>query len=343
MLVLTITTIHLLRIMQKTVRIGPRAELAISLTIAMTHCQHCRQILKAMLRDFSQERLTLFHCTCISIFRYELNGDNENEVSKNNSGKKLKNREIGTDTGDNTCDCQNNGSLDDVGMDLVEIEAAEADDLDDTQCSLVTVLASDGYTCITSPVISNRSDGSGRSCDSVSKQTTTTIRCSGVDSGLSSEDGSDPRHLSSASSSSHDEMTTTKNGHHSDKSSDVDLELRPASEAVDRLNESAEDMGTYAERNVLHEEATTVEAETITVDRFRQRFGGGSNADNTNSIGGSRSSLANGGQNSFDAQILGSNPGGGTPYGAGSKYKAPPPPPRQRRTSSSSSTIKVRA
>ena len=28
----------------------------------------------------------------------------------------------------------------------------------------------------------------------------------------------------------------------------------------------------YAERNVLQEEATTVQAETITVDRFRQRF-----------------------------------------------------------------------
>ena len=34
-------------------------------------------------------------------------------------------------------------------LDLAQVETEE-------QCSLVTVLASDGYTCITSPVISNR-------------------------------------------------------------------------------------------------------------------------------------------------------------------------------------------
>lgn len=73
----------------------------------------------------------------------------------------------------------------------------------------------------------------------------------------------------------------------------------------------------YAERNVLHEEATTVEAETITVDRFRQRFC------NTN--------LSERSQSSFGIENNEDHP----------KYKAPPPPPRQRRTSSSSTIIKV--
>ena len=73
----------------------------------------------------------------------------------------------------------------------------------------------------------------------------------------------------------------------------------------------------YAERNVLHEEATTVEAETITVDRFRQRF-----CNNTAEKNQTFSEKAN----------LEQQP----------KYKAPPPPPRQRRTSSSSTILKVR-
>ena len=73
----------------------------------------------------------------------------------------------------------------------------------------------------------------------------------------------------------------------------------------------------YAERNVLQEEATTVEAETITVDKFRQRFC------HTNTIEKSPSIPEN--------THLESHP----------KYKAPPPPPRQRRSSSSSNTFKV--
>ena len=72
----------------------------------------------------------------------------------------------------------------------------------------------------------------------------------------------------------------------------------------------------YAERNVLHEEATTVEAETITVDHFRQRF-----CNNTAEKNKNFSEKAN----------LEQQP----------KYKAPPPPPRQRRTSSSSTILKV--
>ncbi len=79
----------------------------------------------------------------------------------------------------------------------------------------------------------------------------------------------------------------------------------------------------YAERNVLQEEATTVEAETITVDRFRQRFIG--TVDRTTYSPGSHMlEVANGDSKSEHP-----------------KYKAPPPPPRQRRTSSSSTTIKV--
>ena len=75
----------------------------------------------------------------------------------------------------------------------------------------------------------------------------------------------------------------------------------------------------YAERNVLQEEATTVEAETITVDKFRQRF-----CTHNNTMEKSSSSQINENHES-------SHP----------KYKAPPPPPRQRRTSSSSNTFKV--
>ena len=68
----------------------------------------------------------------------------------------------------------------------------------------------------------------------------------------------------------------------------------------------------YAERNVLQEEATTVEAETITVDKFRQRFC-------HNTIEKGQKSV----ENAND-----SHP----------KYKAPPPPPRQRQNTS---TFKV--
>ena len=47
----------------------------------------------------------------------------------------------------------------------------------------------------------------------------------------------------------------------------------------DDLEEDEIDV-VYAERNVLQEEATTVQAETITVDRFRQRFIGNHNISN---------------------------------------------------------------
>ncbi len=251
--------------------------------------------------------------------RYELNGENHED---NRGGKTISKRSEQK----SVCSCQDHEE-EDVDLDLAEVEAAEAEE-DDAQCSLVTVLASDGYTCITSPVISNRSD------DSNGKQTTTTIRCSGVDSGLSSEDGSDARHLSSSSSSSHDEI---KNGGSSAAGSDPEDNLT-LNKKQDILNESTDDMGTYAERNVLHEEATTVQAETITVDRFRQRFCPGS-PPVTGSAScldtGSRGSLVSG-STSFDSHMTANNNLGGV-----SRYKAPPPPPRQRRTSSSSSNIKV--
>ena len=95
----------------------------------------------------------------------------------------------------------------------------------------------------------------------------------------------------------------------------------------------------YAERNVLQEEATTVQAETITVDRFRQRFigtvdrvsGGKNFAEKSNVVLGLEKSGANSTANCNDLINSEQHP----------KYKAPPPPPRQRRTSSSSTTIKV--
>ena len=78
-------------------------------------------------------------------------------------------------------------------LDLAQVETEE--------CSLVTVLASDGYTCITSPVISNRSitihevseasdkDGGSGGVSPVGKKVVQ--HCNGgTDSGLSSEEGS---------------------------------------------------------------------------------------------------------------------------------------------------------
>jgi hypothetical protein len=82
---------------------------------------------------------------------------------------------------------------------------------------------------------------------------------------------------------------------------------------------------TYAERNVLQEEATTVEAETITVDRFRQRFGGHADQNNHHELRSQK--MAESTKMVEDLMVP--------------KYKAPPPPPRQRRTSSSSTIIKV--
>jgi hypothetical protein len=107
-------------------------------------------------------------------------------------------------------------------LDLAQVEAEDETDLDDNQCSLVTILASDGYTCITSPVISNRSipihDQDNNKNGSEGGRQTHIIRC--VDSGLSSEEGSsDARHLSSSSSSSNDEIKTHQDSSSSDKSS----------------------------------------------------------------------------------------------------------------------------
>ena len=87
----------------------------------------------------------------------------------------------------------------------------------------------------------------------------------------------------------------------------------------------------YAERNVLHEEATTVEAETITVDRFRQRFC------NTTEKGQKFSENAN----NISVSVSNNNLNSDQQQQQQPKYKAPPPPPRQRRTSSSSTIIKV--
>ena len=117
-------------------------------------------------------------------------------------------------------------------LDLAQVETEE--------CSLVTVLASDGYTCITSPVMSNRSipihEGSEKDSPPNSRQI---IRCSGgTDSGLSSEEGSDAvrPHLSSSSSSSNDEMKNV-DCNSSDKSSYSEKQEKESAKetASDRL------------------------------------------------------------------------------------------------------------
>ena len=80
------------------------------------------------------------------------------------------------------------------------------------ECSLVTVLASDGYTCITSPVISNRSITiESPANDNDSTGHTQVVHCVATDSGMSSEE--DRHHLSSASSSSNDEIKSDKSSY----------------------------------------------------------------------------------------------------------------------------------
>ena len=110
----------------------------------------------------------------------------------------------------------------DRNLELAQVETEE--------CSLVTVLASDGYTCITSPVMSARSipihESEIAEKEVVTQTSRQIIRCSGTDSGLSSEEGSSDgavrNHLSSSSSSgSNDEMKNVviEDCNSSDKSS----------------------------------------------------------------------------------------------------------------------------
>ena len=152
------------------------------------------------------------------------------------------------------CDCGTSASTNSTrNLDLAQVETEE--------CSLVTVLASDGYTCITSPVISNRSiaihetsEDEKRSSSSPDSNKSTSLstgsstgshkkvlHCNGgTDSGLSSEEDA-RHHLSSSSSSSNDEI---KVNHlecisNSDKSSYSEKQEKLAEEAkenhVDRL------------------------------------------------------------------------------------------------------------
>ena len=96
--------------------------------------------------------------------------------------------------------------------------------------------SSDGYTCITSPVMSTRSIPIHET-EKETSQSRQIIRCSGTDSGLSSEEGSDAvrPHLSSSSSSSNDEMKNDCNS--SDKSSYSEKQEKESAKetAADRL------------------------------------------------------------------------------------------------------------
>jgi len=238
-------------------------------------------------------------------------------------------------------------------LDLAQVETEE--------CSLVTVLASDGYTCITSPVISNRSitihevsehesDSKDSSSENIKKTSShqKVVLCNvGTDSGLSSEEGSSDirHHLSSSSSSSNDEIKhdcCNSSAGCSDKSSYSEKQEKESAKETeadrlqdpDELEEDEIDV-VYAERNVLQEEATTVQAETITVDRFRQRFIG--TVDRNGNKNGSKNFV----EKSNVLEIGIGNRDDLINSVEHPKYKAPPPPPRQRRTSSSSTTIKA--
>lgn len=141
--------------------------------------------------------------------------------------------------------------------------------ISDEAGSMVTVLATDGYTCITSPVTGPeiqtlRSDQG--SANERQRPSQNAIGCSG-DSGLSSDHSvksASPEHHGSlkSSSSESDKSSLSEEGVTHDQLESEDDE--------DHLNEEIDVM--YAERNVLQEEATTIESERISISRFRQRF-----------------------------------------------------------------------
>ncbi|TRY74025.1 hypothetical protein TCAL_01540 [Tigriopus californicus] len=141
--------------------------------------------------------------------------------------------------------------------------------ISDEAGSMVTVLATDGYTCITSPVPGPETQtlrsNQGSSNES-QRPSQNAIGCSG-DSGLSSDHSvksASPEHHGSlkSSSSESDKSSLSEEGVTHDQLESEDDE--------DHLNEEIDVM--YAERNVLQEEATTVESERISISRFRQRF-----------------------------------------------------------------------
>ena len=145
--------------------------------------------------------------------------------------------------------------------------------ISDDAGSLVTVLATDGYTCITSPVAMRQQESPQAEPVSTNrnrKNGNPVLTGYSGDSGLSS-DSSDQSAGSPANNRS-SSMTTQSN--FSDDSSDN----AKSSDSKERLEDDLEAM--YAERNVLQEEALTVETEQISIDRFRQRFvGSTSNSD----------------------------------------------------------------
>ena len=109
-------------------------------------------------------------------------------------------------------------------LDLAQVETEE--------CSLVTVLASDGYTCITSPVISNRSITID-SPNSSNESHTQVVHCVGTDSGMSSEE--DRHHLSSASSSSNDEIKSDKSSYSEHQEENKNQENKADNELIGKL------------------------------------------------------------------------------------------------------------
>ena len=152
----------------------------------------------------------------------------------------------------NTCDCtgghleenSNNGR----DLDLAQVETEE--------CSLVTVLASDGYTCITSPVISNRSitiDSPTAISNSSNESHTQVVHCVGTDSGMSSEE--DRHHLSSASSSSNDEIKSDKSSYSEEKSS---KENKAENEAMLRGNFQRVILNTLGQKPTFYQEIDDV-------------------------------------------------------------------------------------
>ena len=116
----------------------------------------------------------------------------------------------------NTCDCAGHEVSTDSNrdLDLAQVETEE--------CSLVTVLASDGYTCITSPVISNRSITIESPSNDNDSGHTQVVHCVATDSGMSSEE--DRHHLSSASSSSNDEIKSDKSSYSEKQDKEVSKE-----------------------------------------------------------------------------------------------------------------------
>lgn len=203
----------------------------------------------------------------------------------------------------------------------------------DDNGGLVTVLATDGYTCVTSPKVVDKKRQPEESRPKEQPETTRPVAVNGKvgsshligvsgDSGLSSDSSdksssscSPPNNRASPASSAtissaEDEDSNANKREEEDEDeiegfSDSDSHSVSSADKEEqrRLQEEYDDIeAMYAERNVLQEEATTVQAERISIGGFKQRFCGSSGSSDLPAVTSTR--------------------------GPRNETAAPPPPPR---------------